>query len=124
MEPELLPLKSIMSRGGSARRDRHVRIQGKPPDECPPHSLQRSLSYLNDLITHVEQSPPTDSTLKQTADPVKFSYSENTNTSPNRSTDGLGCNTAMSKARPHSASRQTDHWMLDTDNPQIKRWLK
>lgn len=125
MESELPPLKSIMSRGGSARRDRHVRIQGNPPDECTPYSLQRSLSYLNDLITQVEQASPTNSTLKQTADPVKVSYSDYISTSPSRyTTGGLECNTVLSRMRPLSASRQTDHWMLDTDNPQIQRWLK
>ena len=121
MGSELPPLKSIMSRGGSARRDRHVRIHDNPPEECPPYSLQRSLSYLSDLITHVEQVIPTDS-LKQSVDPVKAS--DNISTSHNLPTGELECASAMSKVRPHSASRQTDHWMLDTDNPQIKSWLK
>ena len=137
MESIEIPLKSIMSRGGTdtpPKRDRKVTIQGISP-ENKPYSLMRSLSYLNELITQVEQVPLHDPNTngptpnyqpKQT--PHNIGNQVNEISSNILALDSpiskFECDTTARGMRPRSAPRQTDHWMADTENPRIKHWLK
>ena len=127
-----------MSRSGTdtfPKRDRRVTIQGNSP-ENRPYSLLRSLGYLNELITRVEQEPLHDPNAKfyptnqqQMLD--NCSIEDPGNDKPSNSiiasdspVNRLRCDDTARGIRPRSAPRQTDHWMSATENPRIKHWLK
>ncbi|KAI6655516.1 hypothetical protein LOD99_2015 [Oopsacas minuta] len=128
MQSEISPLKSIISRDGSAsfhKRERHVTIQGSSTAESNPYPLLRSINYLDNLISQIEQEGYT------TSDPILYPrrHSYGDTRASNNSLDHspnceLECNKAISRIRPTSAPRQTDHWMSDTRNPRIQNWLR